>query len=72
MLFFVRLCLFVATCLAWFVGSVEILDGLLIARSHPLVVLFWASGWGVLGWRIAAAFERFVLWSEVKEKDTKR
>lgn len=72
MLFFVRLCLFVATCLAWFVGSVEILDGLLVARSHPLVVLFWASGWSVLGWRLAAAFERFVLWSEVKEKDTKR
>ncbi len=72
MLFFVRLCLFVATCLAWFVGSVEILDGLLIARSHPIVVLFWASGWGFLGWRIAAAFERFVLWSEVKEEDAKR
>lgn len=72
MFFLVRLCLFLATCLAWFVGSVEILDGLLIARSHPLVVLFWASGWSLLGWRLAAAFERFVLWDTAKKKDTRR
>jgi hypothetical protein len=56
---FIHLTLLSAMSMGWFVVAVEVFDALLIARSHPIVLLLWSFGWCVLGFHLTHRWERF-------------